>query len=405
LIGAKGAGKTFLYKQLVLAKNWKNFGEKTINSGFNNSADIYPVTIPQQIESKRDFNTLQERIAPNISNVWLCNIKPDIQRKLDTSLTVSEWRDLWLDYIAWAAGFRIGESKIGTQFLEYLKNQNQKLLCLFDGLEEIFSSFNDNEQHQRALAALLTDVPNWIESQQNRHLGIIIFIRQDIIRSAIPQNTGQFIGRHKDYELKWNPTEALRLFNWIISKNGIIENSISEVDVYLANDEALKNGLLNLWGLRMGGDDSKEANTTNWILGSLANLNKEIQSRDIVRFLEFASENSKNIKNSPFTDRVLLPQAIRNSITTVGEKKLEEVKQENKPLESVLNKLTNNNKDLKFPCKKSDLGNFITDLEIAVLVENGVIKDHNSEYYMAELFRKGLGFEYSKKGKPKVLYF
>jgi hypothetical protein len=39
-----------------------------------------------------------------------------------------------------------------------------------------------------------------------------------------------------------------------------------------------------------------------------------------------------------------------------------------------------------------------------LLEANGVIKMYQGEYYMAEIFRQGLGFLYSRKARPKSLF-
>jgi hypothetical protein len=100
----------------------------------------------------------------------------------------------------------------------------------------------------------------------------------------------------------------------------------------------------------------------------------------------------------------LSPQNIRESIGVVGKEKIKEVKDENPPLKIIIELLEKNKSNLKFPCAPEDLLGVLTNDEIQLLEANGVIKMYQGEYYMAEIFRQGLGFLYSRKARPKSLF-
>ena len=56
----------------------------------------------------------------------------------------------------------------------------------------------------------------------------------------------------------------------------------------------LEKELKSFWGLKLGKDNSKEANTINWVYGALSDFNGYLQARDVVRFLEQAAKASGN---------------------------------------------------------------------------------------------------------------
>ncbi len=417
VVGAKGAGKTFLYKQIVYAKNWQNFVKKEFSNA-HGSAYILPITIPQNLSNTVEFTTLSPEIkqitnSSETQNIWAEYIKPDVEDRLRENLTNSQWREKWLDYMAWAAGFQIKKDKAGRAFLEYLKKANQHILAVFDGLEDLFKQFNNSAEQQKALESLLQDVPNWLESQTERHLGLIVFVRRDLVSSAITQNLGQFLSKYEKFELRWDSVEALRLVHWILNKYKIFNKDTFtdwEKSLQEKNFTELITPLHKLWGMRMASDSSNEAYTHNWILGSLANLKKEVQSRDIVRFLDFAATKSLGITDRKildlYKDRAFYPAAIRQSIEEVGREKIEEVKKENEPLKQVLELLETKTQTIEFPCKPDEIKEILPEeKQIKILEDNGVVIFYNGEYYMAEIYRKGMGFDYSRKGKPKVLYF
>lgn len=404
IVGAKGSGKTFLFQQIKYASNWNDF-LKHEYSDTDNNADIIPVTKP--------LNSISDSEREESHQIWLEYIKPDIEKKLNESLTNSEWREKWLNYIAWADNFEIGKGRQeGREYLNKLKTENRKIVAIFDGLEDLFKQFNTDTKQQKAIESLLQDVPNWLESQPERRIGLIVFVRKDLVSTSITQNSSQFLSKHQKYELKWDSEEALRLVHWIINKFSIFSHKTFNDWERSLQDKSFNDLILplyKLWGMRMASDNSKEAYSYNWILGSLANLKKEVQSRDIVRFLDFAASKSLEINDDKITrlykDRAFYPQAIRQSIDEVGREKIEEVKKENAPLKKVLEQLENKTREIKFPCKLEEIQNILNMKDIDILIDNGVMILYNGEYYMAELYRKGMGFEYSRKGKPKVLYF
>lgn len=410
IVGAKGAGKTFLFKQMAHLKNWKAFLTKVKGQSSNNTAFTFAVTVPLNMRENSAFTQIPKDIQAithsKESNIFIKFIKPAIEKSLESAFTVSEWRNKWLDYMAWAAGFEVGEKDAGTHFIAFLEQKKIRMVGILDGLEDIFNAFNDNQYQQQALQALLQDVCIWLESN-DKYLGILIFIRHDLISAAIPQNAGQFLSKYKDFELKWNSEEIFRLIHWILLEATVFKPPLllSEELSQKKEDELIP-ALHKLWGVKMGSNDSNESLTYNWVLGSLANLNKEAQSRDMVRFLwEAAQLSQKDAQNSVYrSDRILFPSNMRVAMDNIAPAKLQEVKMENKPLKAILDVLETHKTTLKFPCQTDDL-KFLNENQIKVLVDNGVIKLYKNEYYMAEIFRKGMGFSYSRKGKPKVLYY
>jgi MinD-like ATPase involved in chromosome partitioning or flagellar assembly len=417
VVGAKGSGKTFLYNKLCLVKDWNNFGQKVIPS-FNNSGVILPVTIPANFNAttSRIYNVIPNQLSnitqSAIHNVWSDFVKGDIEKSLSMDLTATEWREKWLDYIAWSAGYKTNEKNVWRDFLNLIRDKKLKVVSVFDGLEDLFKQFNNNPHQKKAIESLLQDVPNWLESQPERYLGIVVFVRRDIVSAAISQNTNQFLKKYEKYELKWNAEEALRLVHWVLNKYVVPDQpTFSDWKDHMGSGyskDVLEKNLYMLWGMRMAKESTKEAFSSNWILESLANLKKEIQSRDIIRFLYYASSKTLDNKDNKiielYTDRILFPAAIRDSIEKVGNDKIEEVKTENEPLKKVLEKIEDKQENLRFPCKPDDLNRFIDSGDIEILIENGVMVLYNGEYYMAELYRRGMSFEYSRKGRPKVLY-
>ena len=187
---------------------------------------------------------------------------------------------------------------------------------------------------------------------------------------------------------------------WISKKAGVLSDPRNPKELDRSDLETV---LYPIWGQRLGGNSSREARTSNWVLGALSNFQDEVQSRDVVRFLHFAADASRaDLTTRFYNDRLLTPTSIKTSIAKVGAEKLDEVSQENQPLFQILQMIKERASDLKFPCPKSSLV-FLTQEDQEMLDKNGILKEYKNEYYLAEIYRRGLGISYSKIGKPRIL--
>ena len=144
----------------------------------------------------------------------------------------------------------------------------------------------------------------------------------------------------------------------------------------------------------------KEAFSAKWVIYALSDFNGQIQARDIIRFLHFASEDSKG--DSHWYDRILVPPAIRGSLSPCSQKKIMEISEENLDLKRIFEKINEVSIDKKrVPFDQYDLD--IEPIDLEILERNGVIGRDGEKYYIPEIFREGLGFILGKGARPKVV--
>lgn len=403
VIGAKGSGKTLTFLQLAREKEWSIFAGDSNRSSIK--AAILPILKPMKL---RDAATSIVEAAKNNSAQYLglsksCaweDISYDIRERLSEDSHEGKWRDYWLNYIAWSAGFSVGKEDAGRKFPDYLREKKLHIIAIIDGLETQFPELASDKRQQVAVRSLLQDVPNWLEQQLLRPLGIIIFIRKDMVLNALPQNSAQFVAVYKNYELNWSSEEALRLFAWTSMKAEAIDNHRKRDQLIDLTREELVQMLIPLWGRKLGKENSSEAISANWVIYALSDFNGQIQARDVIRFLHFASKSSKG--DTYWDDRVLVPPAIRGSLLPCSQEKVTEIREENNELRRIFEKINEVSIDKKrVPFDQFDLGLEPIDLEI--LEQNGVIGRDGEKYYVSEIFREGLGFTLGKGARPKVL--
>jgi hypothetical protein len=271
------------------------------------------------------------------------------------------------------------------------------VIALIDGLENLFQELSSERNQQIALRSLLQDVPEWLELQLERPIGLIVFVRQDMLRNAVKQNPAQLMAKYEPYALKWNSEEALRLVAWIAQNSKTLS---PKEDLQEMDRATLIDALAPLWGRKLGKESSREARSAEWVIAALSDLNGQIQARDIVRFLHIAAGESES--NRYWLDRILVPTVIRETIKPCGQEKIKEIREENPQLGDILSKLqqlSSENKQIPFVREQISLNTE----EIQILEDSGVILRVEGEYYMSEIFRQGLIFKYKVGARPNVI--
>lgn len=402
IIGAKGAGKTYTFLQVVRRENWRAFVEATGVTEEAIEAYVSPILNSKNLTETANLIVQQTKqktadaldFAPPLNSQEILDYLRD---SLQEDLHEGQWRSRWLNVIAWGMGFNVNSEDAGRNLAHYLRERKKFVLVIFDGLEDLFQDLPSNEYQQIALRALLQDVPEWLEQQPGRPMGIVVFARQDMVLNAIKQNAAQLMARYEPYALKWNSEQALRLVAWIVSK-APIDFQISQLEEKREAD--LVDELEPLWGRKLGSERSKETRSAEWIIAALSDLNGQIQARDLVRFLSKAAEGSQ--ANTYWNERLLVPTAIRNAIKNCSQEKIEEIGIENSRLGNILSKL----RELPEPDKRipftRDQASLDVD-ELRTLEANGVILREGEEYYMPEIFRLGLDFKLASGARPRVL--
>ncbi|NEP25066.1 AAA family ATPase [Moorena sp. SIO3I6] len=410
VIGAKGSGKTYTFMQIIRRKEWQKFredvGVTNVDITVDSTALIAPIIASTNLHDKakkivydvRKYCAEQIGLTPPVDD---SEIKDYIRDGYQRELHEGEWRDRWLDVIAKT----LGMTGKGRDLPKYIAEKKQKIVAVIDGLEDLFQEFAQNDDQQTALRALLQEVPQWLEQQPFRCLGIIIFVRQDILTASVRQNYGQMKSRYQPYTLKWNEESVLRLVAWVADKAKIplkLESAaLQDMNAALQdmNEAELTESLRPLWGKNLGNDRSRQARSAPFVIAALSDYNGQIQSRDVVRFLKIAAENS--IDDDYWQDRILVPKAIRDCLDECSKEKIEEIKLENEPLRTVFNKLRELPKvQKKSPFQLESIS--LSAEDISLLKQNGVIIADGDDYYISEIFRLGLGFS-QNVGRPKIM--
>lgn len=398
VLGAKGAGKTYVWGQMVIAGTFETFAHEVTGRSSKSQTLVFPLLCSEHIKpelSKRIrqaedavYQALGERTVAPMSAMEL---RKDLARpKKDTNVLA-----FWSSRIARRLGQKANDF---PQLLDILKRKNVSICLVVDGLEDAFQTAPGKpmrEAHKERLRSLLSELTHLVRDSRPSHLGIVTFVRRDIAHAAIPQNFGQFEKQYERMALSWEPTDALRLVAWILERASFLK--IDGLDQ--APYERLRDELVAFWGERMGTLKSREPYTDEWVLAALSDYQRRLQARDIVRLVANAAEIAAHSGAE-----VLTSASLRNALNACSKKKIEELKQETPGLKQVLAKLEGSDflEDKRVPFRP-ELFKLERD-DVEFLQTHGIVAPLPSgELLLPEIIRHGLGFRLSVGRRPAVL--
>ena len=401
IVGAKGSGKTYTFLQIVRRETWQSFIQAASDTQSEINAEISPVLASKNLDQE-----LLQQVRVKASQALGFSKPPNedvvrdhIMDSCQQTLHPGQWRERWLDVIAWGVGFKPEAIGAGRDLATHLAHSDKQLVVVIDGLEDLFQDFTNDKAQQIALRSLLQEVPEWLAQQPGRSMGLVIFIRRDMVLAAISQNAAQMMSRYDPYALKWSNEEALRLVAWVAHKANILPN-VTVDKLQNSNEDELIQSLIPLWGKKLGSERSKDAWSARYVIAALSDFRGQIQARDLVRLLHLAAKDSVN--DNRWKDRILAPTAIRGALPESSKEKVDEIQIENTALKGIFTKLKGLvDENRKIPFTREDIGLSLDEMKI--LEDNGVVIREKDEYYMPEIFRFGLDFTMKADARPKVL--
>lgn len=408
VLGAKGSGKTYLYKQLLSSKNWDNF-LKILDKKSQIAEDVVicPVLCSEdRIHFQPLLAACRQYCTESLPAMKTdADILSQNERKVRNTISrmsgENEWQDLWDEII-------LGMFQNINSWNEldaYLGGIHKKAVFLIDGLETLFRNVMKEDAEKNGIRALCRGLINRLYEYQIDHAGIIIFVRKDIAELAVNANLAQFRDQYQRFELTWSQKDALMLA-WKMADRAAKMSGVQwgEDDFPLNNATraVLEQNLTKLWGKKMGSDASKNAITVRWVLASLSDFNGQLQARDIVRFLKFATADS-NVERVQYYDRFLSPEDMRKAVKECSDQKLEEVEQEIHQLKNCFQILREvKQEDKQVPLNEHVMGRLGSE-EQKALERYGYLKEADGEYYIPESVRYALGYNKSKRGGIKLV--
>ncbi|MBZ9958465.1 MULTISPECIES: KGGVGR-motif variant AAA ATPase [unclassified Mesorhizobium] len=398
--GAKGTGKTLTARYFVGKGTWRKAMEQLVQAPTPFDAQLLPVVSSTvggsdyllEVDGRRRAASAALGLGEPQKST---DTKDEIASAVATSRTQPEWTKLWLDIIAWAAGFEVRQLGAGERFLSKLRETKTSVVAIVEGIEEIRATTADNS-FVAMLGSLLVDLPARLRTEQGRPLGLIVFARRDTVEIGVPQNVGQFRQQYKDFALTWDEPDVLELAAWLATKSGAL--SIWDASFKSRSRVDQEQLLERLWGRKLGPDDrdgkrTQEAYTANWVLAVLSDLQGRLTARDLVRFVKEASSVPvTQQEETQYSGRLLSPSALRRAVGPTSDAKVSEIQEEVPELKTIFAKIRQHTNAVKAPISQENMQQMDISLdELMLLKTHGVILDESPPYEVPELFRIGLG--------------
>ena len=409
VLGAKGAGKTFTFLQMLRLGRWDAFVASvrvdvtgTEIGSASSTAEVVPMLYPRNLSPQAKSIVERQLLGGYV------DLKPAIEDGLEETRAKYEkfWSAFWVRRMATAAAISDAESieEMNAQLISL----GRRITFVVDGLEDYFPHVHTDRNEQVAVQALCQGLTESLRNLANSHIGLVVFVRRDVASAAIPQNFGQFEALYESFELRWDPDEALRLVLWLAVEahvelaglGGDVALSIPTMGRARAERE-----LEPLWGKKLGADNANEAYTASWVLAALSDLKGRLQARDLVRLLRRASERSLDIHETDKgfrSDRLLQVSAIKGAIAPCGQEKIGEIEAEIPALKPIFARIRNSDKaarEVPFTRKNFEL----TAEEVDLLSTQGVVIEEQDGFYTSEIYRQGLGLQLARGARPRVV--
>jgi len=396
--GAKGAGKTFTQLQMIYRRTWQEYAGATQVGNVSVDARIVPVLTSRNLHQMAETRVgeLRDEAAGRAVDFAQLELSDEIDRALGRETSDREWRQLWVWGLARSVGLDVPIAEAEAALVDEAK-LGSRWVFVMDGLEDRLQNIATDVQQQRALRVLLTDCLDWVRSIRTQPYGLVVFVRRDLVRAALPQNSAQFLSRYSKYELLWNEDEAVRLAAWVVTKSGALEGTES-ADVRSLSSDRLTEVMLPVWGEKMGTPKSREARSRSWFIAALSDFKGGIQARDIVLFLAEAAKGS--ISDERWVERLLIPAAMRNALLECSKQKIQAIGEETPRIKDIFNHL----RALDVERRQVPFVRETVELESAdidLLEQNGVVFREENQYWIPEIFRHGLDFR--ANGRPRIV--
>lgn len=400
VMGAKGAGKTFLFREFLRQVYWESFissinGEKIKEKNTIMVPLIAPINAIELIDimknSVRHFN-VEVSFGEMLEWCWDDN-REKIKEYSKEFHDEKEWKEFWKNLVS---NNFAGELEL-QQIEEKLEKENKRIVFLVDGLEEILKETLSNQNEKNAILGLVQEFINELRTRY-KNIGCIVFLRKDLARNAIAVNFSQFESLYSLVELNWSRTEALRLVLWLVNQ-AIPGFYKGQIEIEQVTSEVIEKNLTKLWGVKLGKNESNEAYASRWILAALSDFNGQLQARDIIRFLKFAT---KDTGKKVYEDRYIMPNEIKKAVPECSKEKIGEVRQEIGDLSPIFKKLEEASVEKRVLPFNSNTFQ-LSASEESLMKQEGYLRIDNEKYYLPEIIRHALGFKYERGARPKVL--
>src|SRR3546814_5855372 len=117
------------------------------------------------------------------------------KQKTAYEMRISYWSSDVCSSDLWSSGISPNVAGAGLDLLATLRESRKHIICLIEGLEELYEITSDPTLSPM-LRAILIDLPIKLRSEPGRPLGLVVLARRDSIkigRASCRERVGQYV--------------------------------------------------------------------------------------------------------------------------------------------------------------------------------------------------------------------
>lgn len=360
IVGAKGAGKTLLWRYLVESKT-NSLVPRPENTeylvghapksdldpqGINLSADAFKeleqAARMEKVATHKVFWILYALVRLSLHDAgiseWVTqNLPPPLRSLWRSRRSDPDWRRRMLS----TKNISTSIEDIFARLDRWLAEKPRQLVLVYDGLDTGFQTGQTGawyERRERFVTGLLQVVADW--RTRLHRIQFKVFLREDIYLSILLQNRSHLDSTKHD--LRFGPPDlwqlALKIACTSQSFRQLHPSLRTDSDgLYVADEDGLKSLLFPFWGRTI--EKGKRAYTANYILKRTSDAQGRLFPRTFIQMINEAIRVEKSKTSQGDSDRVLRFASLQAGVRAASEKRTDDLRTEYVELKPYLESL------------------------------------------------------------------
>lgn len=353
VIGAKGAGKTLLWRKLLRESSEQNayvpgHGPAQLSNADSGALNLSADTLKEleqtaKLERNANYRAFWRfyalaRIfnsAPNASKITfdkeeLTTEERRVVRQLQSISSAAQLSRLLKTALAMPTASTLSERLLDKVDEVLTTASNRSITLIYDGLDTGFDVGKDSaERRRRFVTALLQNVGE--ARGRYRRVTFKVFLREDVWFEAELQNKSHLEAARAD--LVWRAEDlwriALQLAMTSETYRQLAEKIEPGVSSKVTDESVLRRILVPLWGETI--ETGKNAITANYIQKRMSDAAGRLFPRSLVQLLGTAVEEERK-QREPLVNRLLRFTSIREGMREASKQRVSDLKAEYKGL-------------------------------------------------------------------------
>lgn len=346
IVGAKGAGKTWMWQYLLSEIGQTALPNNTFVAGHGPREALLSPNALRELERDKSVKLEQRQLHAAFWLLYaahrLLRKKADLAGRISKPLPVAERRLVTQlasadtpTKLQSALAASLGYERVGTFGENLLRAIDSELLAagansfvlLYDGLD---IGFGSDERSLQMRSRFVNGLVEAIEPLRGvcKRVGFKLFLREDLFAEIGIQNQSHLSAA--TVELKWEPSDIWALTLNLLSASPTYVSLIQTIDPsagpgrWPAEEERRQHLLVPLWGDEM--ERGNKISTARFIQRRTSDGKERLFPRTLVQLLSAAVDHQRSLESA--SDRILRSTAIQVGYSKASQSRVDDLRKE-----------------------------------------------------------------------------